>query len=225
MIKLNRNELLKIYELIINEEHFFLDAHHKRITFFTGIISTLLGITIYWFGQILSDPSSKGYISLTLLFLPILIIIVSRIAIESIFRFYQRFIESITYRAKIESELGLTQSRNYKYGSRLTWQDFEEYIPPRYLKNRSKSKYFSSEDFINDHLDKGYQKWAIMLFRIFAYISIVLIHLILSFSIWKYLERSCWLIILFFMVILPTVFIIYWTIEKNLKPEELRKSK
>ena len=39
-------ELFKLYEFAVNEEHHFLDAHQNRIAFYSGILSALVAGTV-----------------------------------------------------------------------------------------------------------------------------------------------------------------------------------
>jgi hypothetical protein len=105
--ELNREELWKLYELAINEEHYFLKAHHDRAAFYSGIISALVAGTIAGIFR-----ASEWYHFLALCTGPVLISMISAIAIEGTRRPYQRFLEAVTVRAKIEGELGLTKERS-----------------------------------------------------------------------------------------------------------------
>ncbi len=103
MMDMKNNNLLKLYELAINEEHHFLEAHQSRVAFYTGIVSALAAGTVAGLFQV-----TEWYHLLALCVGPLLIFVVSSIAIKGTLRLYQRFLEAVTTRAKIEQELGLT---------------------------------------------------------------------------------------------------------------------
>lgn len=80
-------KLLKLYELAINEEHHFLDAHQNRIAFYSGVLSALVAGTVAGLFH-----ASEWYHLAILCVGPVLIFVVSRIAIDGTFRLYQRFL-------------------------------------------------------------------------------------------------------------------------------------
>ena len=155
---------IKIYEIIIDEEHYFSSQYDNRLSFFLKIISTFVGVTIVGFFKALNP------VHYIFLFAgPIIILFTSKLAKESLSRTYQRLLETITMRAKIEQDLGLTQTRDIK---REEYWFHESYIPQRFLKNRS--KFDSSQSFIDYYIKKGNQLWSKKLFDVFQYISIAM---------------------------------------------------
>ncbi len=177
-IESEREELLKLYELAINEEHCYLDAHQKRIDFYTSILSALLtgtGIGLF--------QASEWYHFAFLCIAPVLIFAVSSIAIQGTFRVYQRLLETITVRAKIEQELGLT-SRQPSGAEDLDyyWRS-EPIIPHRHIESRK--KYESSKAFLDANVTKGLQLWAGRLFRVFQWLSFGVLLGLLALAIWK----------------------------------------
>ena len=160
----DKDALLKLYELIINEEYYYLKAHQSVISFYSGIITLLVaGIVAGIFKA--SEWYHLGFLCVG----PLLIFMISTIAIAGTFRSYQRFLEAITVRAKIEQELELTMqcSRNVNRTD-LYWQ-LEPIIPIRHLESRKRCK--SSSAFIEDLSKKGYHLWTIRLFRGFQLLS------------------------------------------------------
>jgi len=171
-------KLLKLYELAINEEHYYGNAHQDRIAFYSGILSALVTGTGVGFFQ-----ASEWYHFAFLCVGPILIFAVSTIAIEVAFREYQRFLETVTVRAKIEQKLGLTSTqRSGASASDFYWQS-EPIIPHRHIESRRKHE--SSRSFIDAHATKGYHLWATRLFRVFQCLSILMFLALLCQAIWK----------------------------------------
>ncbi|TEU18556.1 MAG: hypothetical protein E3J21_05700 [Anaerolineales bacterium] len=177
-IESEREELLKLYELAINEHHYYLDAHQKRIDFYTGILSALLTGAVVGLFQ-----ASEPYHFACLCIAPVLIYAVSRIAIEGTFRVYQRLLETVTVRAKIEQELGLTSRQPDSADDPDPYWRSEPIIPYRHIESRK--KYESSKAFIDAHITKGLQLWARCLFRVFQWVGIGLG--LLTLVIWKVL--------------------------------------
>lgn len=173
------DKLLKLYELSINEHQFYLETHHKRVDFYSGLVSALLtGTAIAVF------QASQWYHYLYLCTAPILIFAVSGIAIQGTFRAYQSWIDNITVRAKIEQKLGLTGNRAESDDAPDSYWQSEPLIPQRYLKNRRGSE--SSEKFVKEYSRKGLQLWARRLFIGFQCLSVGLFVLLLSLAIWNY---------------------------------------
>jgi hypothetical protein len=171
-------KLLKLYELAINEEHHFLDAHQNRIAFFSGILSALIAGTVAGLFH-----TSEWYHLAILCVGPVLIFVVSKIAIDGTFRLYQRFLEAVTIRAKIEQELGLTKKHSVNSNATNSYWQSEPIIPLRHIESRK--DYKSSDSFIREHSRKGYHFWTIRLFRTFQCVSVLMFVGILSLTISK----------------------------------------
>ena len=177
-IESEREDLLKLYELAINEEHRYLDAHQKRIDFYTGILSALLtgtGVGLF--------QASEWYHFVFLCIAPVLIFTVSSIAIEGTFRVYQRLLEAITVRAKIEQELGLTSRQPGSADESDSYWRSEPIIPHRHIESRKKVE--SSKAFMDAYVTKGLQLWAGRLFRVFQWLSVGVLLGLLALAIWK----------------------------------------
>ncbi|MFW9873119.1 MAG: hypothetical protein ACFFG0_08470 [Candidatus Thorarchaeota archaeon] len=143
---------LELYKIIVDEEHDFFKEHQKRIEFYIGLFSVLIvGIA---FGLFLA---TEWYHFAYLSIVPVIIVVVSYLANKGTYRLYQRFIEAITMRAKIEQKLGLTEGKYKKLKDKKSeyWQD-EPIVSYRHLKARIKTK--SSRDFFKRYRKKGYHK-------------------------------------------------------------------
>lgn len=169
---------MKLYELAINEEHYYLDAHQSRIAFYSGILSALVaGIVVGLF------KASEWYHLAILCIGPLLTFAVSTFAIEGTFRLYQRFLEAVTIRAKIEQALGLTERRSGNADGSDSYWLLEPIIPSRHIESRK--AYETSDAFIKEHATKGYHLWTVRLFRVFQWSSVLMLLGILSLTIWK----------------------------------------
>ena len=178
------DKLLKLYELAVDEHHFYVATHQKRIEFYSGILSALLTGTVIGFLQ-----ASEWYHFALLCVGPVLIFAISAIAVQGIFRYYQRLLETITVRAKIEQRLGLTSKQPSGADVLDSYWRSEPIIPHRHIESRGEHE--SSQAFIDAYVNKGYQLWARRLFRVFQWLSIVILFALLSLAIWKALLMPC----------------------------------
>jgi hypothetical protein len=173
-----QDTLLKVYELAINEEHYFLDAHQTRIAFYSGIVTALVAGTVAGLFK-----AEEWYFVAMLCVGPILIFLISTIAVNGSFRMYQRYLEAVTTRAKIEQELGLTKTR---WGEADSYWRFESLIPKRHIESREGHK--SSEEFIKEYSTKGYHLWTISLFTWCKRLSIIGLPGIVFLAVWRFLD-------------------------------------
>lgn len=178
MAPMENEKLLKLYELAINEEHHFLDAHQARVAFFSGILSALFAGTAAGLFQ-----ASEWYHFAILCIGPVLIFVVSRIAIDGTFRLYQRFLEAVTVRAKIEQELGLTKRRSGNADATDSYWQPEPIIPLRHIESRK--RYKSSDAFVTGYSTKGYHRWTVRLYYGFQWLSVLMFVSILSLTVCK----------------------------------------
>jgi hypothetical protein len=172
------DKLLKLYESAVNEEHYFLDAHQKRVAFYLSILSAIVAGVVAGLFQ-----ASEWYHLAILCVGPVLIYAVSAIGIEGTFRLYQRFLEAVTIRAKLEQELGLTKKRSVGTNATNSYWQSEAIIPLRHIESRK--DYESSDAFIKEHARRGYHLWTIRLFRVFQGIAFLMFAGTLSLAIWE----------------------------------------
>lgn len=173
-----REGLMGLYELTVNEHHFYLEAHHKRVDFYSGLILALLTGTAVGLFQ-----ASAWYHYAYLCIAPLLMFIFSHIAIQGTKRVYRRLLETITVRAKLEQELGFTSSQPQGDGTPQAYWQSEPLIPQRHIDNRT--EFESSKGFIAAYLPKGLQLWARCLFQLFQALSVVLLAGLLCLVIWN----------------------------------------
>lgn len=175
----NQEELLKLYELIINEEHYFIEAHQTRIKFYTSIISAILAATVAGVFK------ATAWFHFSVLCLgPFLAVMVSRIAVDGTYRLYQRFLEAITVRAKIEQLLGFTRPPNVSTNTSTSYWGNEALVPERHI--RSRKGCASSESFIDLHSEKGYHLWTMRFFRWLQLLSLFLLVALVALAIAKH---------------------------------------
>lgn len=170
------SHLLKLYELFKGEEFHFLNAHHSRISFYSGFLSTLIAATI---AGLLKASASWHYV--VLFSSSGLILLVIGTAFSATWRPYQRFLEAVTMSAKIEEKLGLTTPPANPSGERY-WYQTEPIVPKRLIESRTvlkrafrKPKHLqTSEEFIAAHKRRGYRQWVITLLWGFLVCDLVL---------------------------------------------------
>ena len=174
---MKKQDCLKLYEILIGEEQFFINDYHTRLSFYMGLVTaTVAGMVAGMFA------STEWYQFAVVSVGAIILILISFFANDGISRSYRRALETITMKTKIEILIGLTipQIPKKKVSSHK-WSS-EPIIPIRYLINHN--NYDASEDFVNDLSKKGYLKtlrtlfWAVriiglMLFGLLLYLTYV----------------------------------------------------
>ena len=163
-MSLEKSDLLKLLELAGKEELAFLDAHQRRVQFYASLISAVLGATIA--GTI----KGRGPLDFALLVAgPVLMVALSALAVGGTRRLYQRFLEAVVVRAKIEQCLGFTHPTNAAQGS--YWSS-ESLLAPRHLKARA--AYATSQQFVDAHINAGYHRFTRGLFLAFGAVGVAL---------------------------------------------------
>ena len=172
----HENRAIELYKICVEEEHYFIAEHQKRIAFYTGLLSAVLTLTI---GGFLKATSWYHFIVLVLGGL--LLVAISKIAKAGTGRLYQRFLETVTTRAKFEQDLGFSQQRSQGEGE---WVKAEPYSPVRHLMSRTEHKYKTSKDWVAAHLKKkdNYHGVSSTLFSVAFWIGIVLMVIAVGFA-------------------------------------------
>ena len=163
-------DLERLLESAVGEEHDFLEAHQRRTQFYSSLISAVLAATVG--GALQANEPVHFYMLLTG---PVLVISLSVLALGGTFRLYQRFLEAVVLRAKLEQALGLHDLRNQ--GEGCYWRG-EPLLAPRHLKARK--KFSESQAFVDAHRASGYQLYTRWLFVVFAGTGAVLALLLLT---------------------------------------------
>ncbi len=179
MVKQTPEQLFKLYELLVREEYFFIQLRQSRVAYYSGILVTLVSATVT--GLLLAE---KPYQFLLLGVGPIMIFVVALIAIFGTSRPHLRFLETITMRAKVEQDLGLTDATSRLSAERGESWSGEPIVPARYVESRE--KYKTSDDFIKGERMQGYWKAIVYLFCSFIVIAVVLCLTILTVAVWVF---------------------------------------
>ncbi len=170
-----KDKLFSLYKITIDEEHFFLEAHRKRVAFYMGIITGLLAGVITGLFK-----AEIWYEFLALIFGLALIFFISRIAKRNCENLYKRFLGAITVRAKLEYKLGLTNSNEKISNSPLFRWCCEPIVRPHHIESRN--KYSSSDNFIEGELSQKNSNniWTKYIFTFFQVISVLLAALLIQ---------------------------------------------
>ncbi|MGB2804917.1 MAG: hypothetical protein WBD64_08500 [Candidatus Zixiibacteriota bacterium] len=139
-------QTLELYKTCVEEEHYFLSEHHKRIAFYTGLLSAILALTIGGFLK-----AETWYHFGVLILGGFLMVGISSIAKSGTQRLYQLFLEAITTRAKLEEDLGFSEERGKPEKG---WPMAEHYIPKRHLDSQSNQEGKTSWDWVKAHLEE-----------------------------------------------------------------------
>ena len=155
--------LPKLYEITVDQEHQFLEAHQRRVHFYTALISAALALTVA--GAMEAD---RWIDYAVLLVGPLVIAGLAYVARGGTMRFYQRFLGAVVLRAKLEQALGfanpaLVSTPEY-------WSD-DSLLSERVLADRKKHK--NSDAYFSDlrRRKTGYQSatlWIMNLFMVTA---------------------------------------------------------
>ena len=169
--------LVDLYKVFVDEETKFLEMHQGRVKFFLGITSGIVA------GTIAGIYKSTLWYQFALMSLgPVLIFFTCSISIEGVFRLYQRFLEAISVRAKLEQQLGLTKTLPL-----MSEEDYwpgEPIVAPRHFDSRK--KYSTSKEWIEAHSNHGYHLWTVRLFRGGQVLALVLLAVIVFLSVHTY---------------------------------------
>ncbi len=167
----NSLSLEKYLDLVIYEEHHFLEAHQKRVDFYSSIVTAILAATILG-----AMKAEHAYHYLLLMTSPVLVFSISLIAKDGTFRIYQRFLETVSIRAKVEQATGLTLPMVELDGKHEYWHG-ETFIPKRHIKARGIAK--SSEEFVNNNRKAGYYRASCKLFTMYQAIAVFMFAVLL----------------------------------------------
>jgi len=139
-------DLWALYSSIVDEQHRYLDRLQGRVSFYTGLLITLIGGSVVAF---LKAPWILNFVLMSVG--GFIVSLAAFLATRGIFRTYRLFTECISTRAKLEHSLGIDAPRGAGAESRPgDWIKFEPYVASRHLKNRETPKgkpYQSSAEF------------------------------------------------------------------------------
>ncbi len=151
---MENDSLLKIYEIHVNEGLTLFSEYEKRLSFYAGLISAIIGGIVYFFISIGLRPIFLFVCLFGLIFL----VLISELSIWSLDRLYQQLLENITVRAKFEYDLNLLSARKKSKSKNENWNGWvpEPYIIKRHIESRA--GYSSSDKFVECESKKGYQR-------------------------------------------------------------------
>lgn len=177
--EISENVLLKLYEIHEEEHIASLDLHYKNRNYYMTLVSALLAIFVGGVLQFYKEPSS-----FIIFVIPISIGILSELAKKTMDRYYQRFLESVVILAKIEHLWGIDGSLKTTgvKSSKVLWVDDKQFVLDRWIKDRY--KHGCSQQFINERMKMGDNRYAHWVFTILEVITAVLALL----SLWILLQ-------------------------------------
>ncbi len=183
-MSIDRETLLVLYGYVLDEERFFAKEHQDRVSFYSGFITTIIAAIVVG-----SLQASTWYHFAILCVGPLVLFLIAQNAVEGCYRSYVRFLEAITYRAKIEQNLGLTREplkkEEAKRGGEPYWEN-EPLVPSRHLLNRR--KYATSEEFIRRASQGGYHRVVVRLFRTVQGLSVLMFVGLAGMAVWLALQ-------------------------------------
>lgn len=165
---MERQDLLKLYEVSVDEEHRWTDSHQARVAFYAGLVTTILAVI----GAGVSQANLWQHFVVLGIGSGVLTMIAQG-AKEGTFREYQRLLSAIITRAKIEQELGLTEpllGAGHNTIKRY-WPD-ESLVSRRHFDSRK--KHDTSELFMQENERGGYQKEIERLFHRFELLGLLM---------------------------------------------------
>ncbi len=122
------SELPELLEIIINDEHQYVEGHQKRVAFYSSLNSAILVATIA--GAMKSSHAIEYALLITG---PILMFVLSLVAVRGTKRSYIRFLEAFTIRMKllqtIEKKMLLSSNE------RDFWKDESLLLPIRFTES------------------------------------------------------------------------------------------
>jgi hypothetical protein len=174
--------LMDMYKMSCEEEKYFLSEHHKRFAFYISLIVLCFGAVLTAIFQAKLNPGNFYF----LIFGPFVIILVSFIGMLATKSSYKRFLEAITFRAKIEVDLKMDKIRDNNDGE--AWYCKEPYINKRYLIDRNDGSRDSKEwvdnklKFINLNKWFGILQFSNVTFCCTIFLSIMIIFCLFYFK-------------------------------------------
>jgi hypothetical protein len=172
-----RDELLKLYKFSENREKAYRDELYRFVNFYSAVCYAVLGLTLSGFYAIYTQ---KGNTSLLLLFGPMLAFLICALGIRVAFRTYNRIIEEISVKAKLEHLLGLDQPIRVMEIPNNTpiWTEDSSLISTRHAKRRCEES--NSDTFIVTSSQRGLYREIRIYFGIIAFFTLVLTVIIMG---------------------------------------------
>lgn len=144
----DRETLLSLYKEMGVNARFAVDKIWTNARFFTTLTSALITITVganISFIQGLSKAEYNILVSLLASMLPVVIIVISIIAISNLKREYSRFLDWVVVADKLQEKLGLYNKTEF-----IKYPNDKYLLPERFIANDQKK----SELFISNQINK-----------------------------------------------------------------------
>lgn len=149
---LEPDDLWKLLQIAVDEEYMYIKENQNRTALYAGFVMTILGASVA--GTMEAKASFHWYI---LAAGPVVAGVLSFIGIKSAGRFYQRFLEALSIRAKVEADLGLADRPPPAIAAVRPYWANKPYAAPRWLEGRRKPEW-EDEDGTTPEVD-GVQRW------------------------------------------------------------------
>ncbi len=174
-MKLDNGDLLALFKTVVDEQYLNSKMYFDYAKWFLGANTAIFAAV---FAGFLKSSVPSHYVVLCIGFL--IVIGVSQIAIETTWRFYKRFLEVVSVRAKLEHALGLTDQRNTGEKNESQWWEKEPIVFTNDIRERE--KYSSSYGWFKGQTDGGVRQHIRLLFRTFQWVSVLLIVALVLYS-------------------------------------------
>lgn len=147
--------MLSLYKIAAEDERHFIRMYQTRTSFYMGIVMAITTAGIALFVALYGEVPT-AHILLGGSFLTTALFLICKNAKINLRRTYKRFLESITYRAKLEYLLQLMLPINSISGSNKFEWEKEGLLPDTNIYNALAVD--SSEEFIEHYLESGFHK-------------------------------------------------------------------
>lgn len=174
MTKPDKDTLLETYKVVISEEQFFNSLFENRLSFYTGLLTTVVTAIVLGFFY-----STEIIHYIVLLFGPMILILISITGIKAGHRALDRLSRILTVRAKIEQALGLTVAHKFSKESPEQYWGIEPIIDTDHLASRLEYKTSSEFSKFIRRRSQSYLSSTVIFYRFFIFTGIILEGIIL----------------------------------------------
>jgi len=167
--ELNIESLLSLYDTYYSSLDVTLTHYHTIRNYYVIMLTALFGI----FFSLLAVPNALTNYYVFFHVILIAIIILAVIAYNSTNRYYRVWLERIIMISKIENMLGLDDSikTTKEAPEKILWERDLFFMLNRYVEDRY--SFNSSQDFLDNRMKTGDNKWSRYTFLLFIFLSIL----------------------------------------------------
>jgi hypothetical protein len=164
------DELINIYRISDSRERSYREDLFRFTNFYSAVCYAILGVTLSGFVSL----HSKGPIVLALLFGPVLTFFMCILGLRVTGRIYQRIVEEISTKAKLENLLGFDKplAVSQFMGKEAIWPQDDCILPPRHAARRMREQ--SSAEFIATSAKGGFYRDNRMYFGLIKIFAVLL---------------------------------------------------